>query len=136
MQYGKENDMENANGTLTLDAPRGMVLDGIRALCAGRQEAALESFASALPGESELWALCSARLHLLRGEMHAARVRLEEVVARAPSMAEAHFMLGQVHRAACRTFEAMASFREALRREPSHRRAAAALAELLEVQEP
>ena len=128
--------MKNDAATLTMELPADRLVEGILQLSAGREDAALESFASVLPGESTPWALCSARLHLLRGELAAARVRLEQVIAREPGLAEAYFMLGQVHRAAFRPFEAAACFRAALRLEPGHRRAASALAELLEVQEP
>ncbi len=128
--------MEDHNSTMTIDAPQELLLSGIRELSRGNEGPALEAFASALSLESVLGALCSARLRILRREHAAAQALLEKLIDREPDLAEAHFLLGQVHRSCCRLFEAVACFRRALALEPGDRHCAAALSNLLDVQEP
>ena len=128
--------MEDHNSTMTIDAPQELLLSGIREFSRGNEGAALEAFASALSLDSVLGALCSARLHMLRREHAAAQALLEKLIDREPDVAEAHFLLGQVHQARCRLFEAIVCFRRALALQPADRRCAAALANLLDVQEP
>jgi Flp pilus assembly protein TadD len=124
--------------TSTIDVPRELLLSGLRELSRGNEGDALEAFTRALSGSADasLGALCSARLLILHGELSAAQKLLEEAVAKEPGLAEAHVMLGQVHKTAYRTFDAARCFRAALALRPDDRRAAAALAELLDVQEP
>ncbi len=112
------------------------VLYGIRELSRGNDGEALEAFTRALEGSSSLGELCSARLHILRREYAAAQVVLERLIGQEPKLAEAHFLIGQVHQANCRLFESIASFRTALALDPDDRRAASALSDLLDVQEP
>ncbi len=122
--------------TVTIEAPQELLLSGIREFSRGNEGAALEAFACALSGDSVLGALCSARLRILHREHGAARALLEKLIDREPELAEAYFLLGQVHQACFRLFDAIACFRRALALEPADRRAAAALSNLLDVQEP
>lgn len=130
--------MKDNTTVSTIDVPRALLVSGLRELTQGNEGGALEALARALPesADASLGALCSARLLILRGELQGAQRLLEEMVAEEPGLAEAHFMLGQVHRSCYRTFDALACFRTALALRPGDRRAAAALAELLDVQEP
>jgi len=121
------------------------LLSGIRELSRGNDGEALEAFTraltldptlGALTSDPALGALCSARLHILRRDYPSAQALLERLVARDPGLAEAHFLLGQVFHARCRLFEAIASYRRALQLRPDDPRAASALSDLLDVQEP
>ena len=121
------------------------LLSGIRELSRGNDGEALEAFTRALaadptPGaqssHSILGDLCSARLYILRRDYPSAQALLERLVSRDPGLAEAFFLLGQVFQARCRLFEAIASYRRALELRPDDRRAASALSDLLDVQEP
>jgi tetratricopeptide (TPR) repeat protein len=132
----EENEMVNDNLTMTIDASQDLLLSGIRELSCGNEGAALAAFACALSVDSTLGALCSARLHMLRREHAEALALLQELIDQEPDIAEAHFLLGQVYRACCLPFEAVACFRRVLALEPDDPRAAAALSLLLEVQEP
>lgn len=111
-------------------------MTGIRELSRGNEQAALRSFARALADDPCLAALCTARLHLLSREPEQALRTLRSLAEREPGVAEASYLMGVAHRQAFRTFEALRSFREALRLDPSHARAAEALAELTNVDEP
>jgi tetratricopeptide (TPR) repeat protein len=123
--------------TITLEGPaRQLLLDGIRELSRGNELAALETFSRALDGDASIGALCTARLRLLRREHAKAQEGLEALIEREPGLAEAHFLIGTAHRGQFRTPEAIRSFREALRLDPGHARAALELADLLDVQEP
>ena len=115
-----------------------LLLSGVRELSHGNEQAALESFTRALADmeDAALGALCSARLHLLQREAAEAIRVLETLTAREPLMAEAHFLLGKAYQERCRLFDAIRSYRTVLSLDPSDQRAAQALDELLDVQEP
>jgi predicted Zn-dependent protease len=134
----KENAMENLETTITLETDRDLLLSGIRELSRGNESAALETFTRALAGmgDTSLEALCSARLLLLRREPAAAACVLDALIAAEPSLAEARFLMGKACQDSGRMFDAVRSYREALALDASDRRAAQALAELLDVQEP
>ncbi len=83
-----------------------------------------------------LGALCSARLHIMARRPAEAERVLRALIERAPDLAEAHYLLGTVHRAAFRNFDAMRCCREALRIDPEHERAGFELDVLFNVQEP
>jgi Flp pilus assembly protein TadD len=127
---------ESIRSTVTMEPAGDLLLDGIRELSRGDERAALETFMGVLDGDATLGALCSARLHILRREPEQAARTLAELIAREPGLAEAHYMLATVHRDGYRTFDAIRCFREALRLDPTHSRAAEGLSDLLDVQEP
>ncbi len=128
--------MVTTDRIVMIDAPQNLMLSGIRELSRGNDGEALEAFTEALKGRSPLGDLCSARLHILRRQYAAAQALLENLIGREPDLAEAHFLLGQVHLASCRLFEAIASYRMAVALDPDDQRAASALSDLLDVQEP
>ena len=128
--------MGKHDSTMTIEGPQDLLLSGIREFSRGNEGAALEAFACALSVDSVPGALCSARLRILHREHAAAQALLEKLIDREPELAEAYFLLGQVHQACCRLFEAIACFQRALALQPADRRAAAALSNLLDVQEP
>jgi Flp pilus assembly protein TadD len=120
-------------------APDGdLLVAGIRELSRGNDRTAFAAFERALAGsrDSTLGALCSARFLILDGRLDDARRVLGDLVEKRPDLTEAHYLLGRVHRDSFRMLDAVQSFREALRLDPVDRRAAAALGEILDVQEP
>ena len=120
------------------DQAGSLLLEGLVELSRGNDEEALEAFVALLAGseQSTLAALCAAQLLLRRRDNAAAAALLEELAAREPGLAEAHFLLGQARRAMCRTIEAIRSYREALELDPEHRGARAALEQLACAEEP
>jgi tetratricopeptide (TPR) repeat protein len=120
------------------DLPEELVLEGIRELSRGNQEAALEAFGLALEDsdDPDTAALCAARLGILRMRFEEAERRLGEVLERRPYCVEALLLLGIAQRGQNRIFDALGSYREALRLDGGNERAAEELRELLEVQEP
>jgi cytochrome c-type biogenesis protein CcmH/NrfG len=138
MNDAKENAMENIDTTIVMESDQNLLLSGVRELSRGNEGAALETFTRALAGmgDSTLEALCSARLLLLRREMPQATRVLESLRSREPSCAEASFLLGEAYRETGRLFDAVQSFRMAVALDASDRRAAQALTEILDVQEP
>jgi tetratricopeptide (TPR) repeat protein len=128
-------DTEMVVGT---DQPKGLVLEGIRELSRGNEQAALEAFSRALAGadDPDTAALCAARLLMLRARFDEAGRTLESLAEERPGLAEARLLLGYVYRRQCRFFDAIHSFRAALHLEPGNAVAEAALHELLDVQEP
>jgi tetratricopeptide (TPR) repeat protein len=130
--------MTDMGTVVGMDRPKGMVLDGIRELSRGNEQAALEAFSQALTGadDPDTAALCAARLLVLRRQTDEAGKVLEDLVESRPDLAEARLLLGNVYRDSCRFFEAVRSFRAVLHLDPRNAEAAAALHELLDVQEP
>jgi tetratricopeptide (TPR) repeat protein len=128
------NTIKSIQTTEMVEPMGTALLTGIRELSRGNDLAALETFAGALDGS--LGALCTARLQMLRREHDEARQTLEGLIEREPEIAEAHYLLGIVHRAGYRTFDAIRCFRQALRLDPWNSRAASELSDLLDVQEP
>ncbi len=78
---------------------------------------AYERAATAAPGTS-LGQLCAARALLLRGHPERAELQLRNLVARDPSRAEVHLLLGQILNDAGRFDEAAACFERALALDP------------------
>ena len=121
---------------MAMEPASDLLLDGIRELSRGSERGALETFMRVLDESASLGALCSARLHILRREPQLAAQVLAELLEREPGLAEAHYLLGTAYRASYRTFDAIRCFREALRLDPAHSRAASELSDLLDVQDP
>jgi tetratricopeptide (TPR) repeat protein len=114
-----------------------LVLEGMRELSRGNEQAALAAFGEALAGTGDPHAeLCNARLLVLRRRYDEAQGVLEELVRCGPGLAEAQVLLGIVYRETYRFFDAVRSFRAALRLDPRNEAAGDALRELLDVQEP
>ncbi len=130
------NTTQSIQTRAAAEAMEDMLLDGIRELSRGNEQAALETFARALDEDGTVGALCSARLRILRREPDRAARTLAALIEREPGLAEAHYLLGTAHRGRCCTFEAIRCFREALRLDPGHARAASELHDLLDVQDP
>jgi predicted Zn-dependent protease len=134
----KEKLMNHLETTIVMEPDRGLLLSGIRELSRGNEKEALETFTRALAGmgDASLEALCSARLLLIRRQpMEAVRV-LQTLVAQKPALSEAHFLLARAYQDSGRMFDAVRSYRKSLALDPSDRRAALAIGELLDVQEP
>ncbi len=112
------------------------MVTAVRDLSCGNEREALRSFARAFVDTPRVAALCTARMLIMDGNPEAAALILRDVLAEEPGLVEARVLLGMAQRNACRMFEAMATFREALRLDPDNARAADALAELVEVDEP
>jgi predicted Zn-dependent protease len=127
----KITTMERAGGT-------DMLLEGLVELSRGNDEGALELFTHLLAGkgESSLAAMCSAQLLLKKGDAAAAVALLEKARTEAPGSAALSFLLGTAYARTCRTFDAIACFRETLAIAPGDEQAREALEELLCVQEP
>ncbi len=120
----------------TAEPAADLIRAGVWELSRGNEREAMETFTRALSDDPLLGALCSARLHVLARRPAEAQRVLTALIERAPDLAEAHYLLGTVHRSCFRTFEAMRCYREALRIDPEHERAAFELDVLYNVQEP
>jgi tetratricopeptide (TPR) repeat protein len=115
-----------------------LLLAGLVHLTLGDREAALEAFEKARGGAEGSWlaSLCAAEILIDRRDYREAAELLAEQIGRTPELAEAHYLLGLAYQRVYRNSDAIRCFRTALVLEPAHRRAAAGLAELIDVQEP